>query len=132
MTFSTNSEPYLPPSGGRPQATPRQSADLMPLAHRSILVPTCPHPVRAAIRPPGSKSITNRALVCAGLARGGSLLTGVLDSQDTRVMAAGLAALGIGLEADWAGSTIRVTGCGGVPPATAAVIDCAASGTTMR
>ena len=104
----------------------------MPHAHRSILIPTCPHPVRAAIRPPGSKSITNRALVCAGLARGGSLLTGVLDSQDTRVMASGLAALGIGIEPDWAGGTIRVTGCGGVPPATAAVIDCAASGTTMR
>jgi 3-phosphoshikimate 1-carboxyvinyltransferase len=104
----------------------------MPHAHRSILIPTCPQPVRAAIRPPGSKSITNRALVCAGLARGGSLLTGVLDSQDTRVMASGLAALGIGIEPDWAGGTIRVTGCGGVPPATAAVIDCAASGTTMR
>lgn len=104
----------------------------MPHAPRSILVPTCPYPVQAAIRPPGSKSITNRALVCAGLARGHSLLTGVLDSQDTRVMAAGLAALGIGLEPDWAGGTIRVAGCGGVPPATAAVIDCAASGTTMR
>ena len=101
-------------------------------AQRSLLVPTCPHPVRAAIRPPGSKSITNRALVCAGLARGDSLLTGVLDSQDTRVMAAGLAALGIGLEPDWAGGTVRVAGCGGVPPATAATIDCAASGTTMR
>ena len=101
-------------------------------APHSILIPTCPTPVRATIRPPGSKSITNRALVCAGLARGDSLLTGVLDSQDTRVMVAGLTALGIRLEPDWARGTVRVTGCGGTPPASAATIDCAASGTTMR
>ncbi|MFM8986197.1 MAG: 3-phosphoshikimate 1-carboxyvinyltransferase, partial [Planctomycetia bacterium] len=98
----------------------------------SILIPTCSGPVRAAIRPPGSKSITNRALVCAALARGDSLLRGVLDSQDTRVMAAGLAALGIRLEPDWPRGTLRVSGCGGRPPAAAASIDCAASGTTMR
>lgn len=98
----------------------------------TLLVPTCSGPVRAAVRPPGSKSITNRALVCAVLARGSSLLRGGLDSQDTRVMAAGLAALGIRLEPEWTAGTIRVQGCDGVPPATSAVIDCAASGTTMR
>ena len=97
-----------------------------------IDIPVCPHPIHGAIRPPGSKSITNRALVCAGLARGESLLTGVLDSQDTRVMAAGLAALGIGVEADWPGGEIRVAGAGGTVPAAEATIDCAASGTTIR
>jgi len=111
---------------------PCRAADPMQPVHDSILIPTCPGPVRAAVRPPGSKSITNRALVCAGLARGDSLLTGVLDSQDTRVMAAGLAALGIRLDPDWPRGTVRVTGCDGTPPATAATIDCAASGTTMR
>jgi len=95
-------------------------------------IATCPHPVRGSIRPPGSKSITNRALVCAALARGESLLTGALDSDDTRVMAAGLAALGIGVDADWSAGAIRVRGCGGAVPATTATIDCAASGTTMR
>jgi 3-phosphoshikimate 1-carboxyvinyltransferase len=95
-------------------------------------IPVCPHPIEAAIRPPGSKSITNRALVCAALARGESLLTGVLDSQDTRVMAAGLAALGIGVTADWRRGEIRVAGGGGRVPANEAVIDCAASGTTIR
>ena len=104
----------------------------MPPDTHSILIPTCPGPVRAVVRPPGSKSITNRALVCAALARGESLLTGALDSQDTRVMAAGLAALGIRVEPDWARGAIRVVGCGGTPPAVAATIDCAASGTTMR
>jgi len=100
--------------------------------HDAIDIPVCPHPIRGSIRPPGSKSITNRALVCAGLARGESLLTGALDSQDTRVMAAGLAALGIGVDADWQRGEIRVTGSGGGVPATEATIDCAASGTTIR
>jgi 3-phosphoshikimate 1-carboxyvinyltransferase len=95
-------------------------------------IPVCQHPIRGSIRPPGSKSITNRALVCAALARGESLLTGVLDSQDTRVMAAGLAALGIGVEADWLRGEIRVTGSSGAVPAAEAVLDCAASGTTIR
>jgi 3-phosphoshikimate 1-carboxyvinyltransferase len=60
------------------------------------------------------------------------MLTGVLDSDDTRVMAAGLTTLGAGLEADWAAGTIAVTGTHGSIPAAAATIDCAASGTTMR
>ncbi len=98
----------------------------------SIQIPACPGPVRGRIRPPGSKSITNRALVCAALARGPSLLTGALDSQDTRVMAAGLAALGFHVAADWGAGSIRVIGGSGVIPAREAVIDCVASGTTMR
>ena len=97
-----------------------------------LAIPVCPHPIVGSIRPPGSKSITNRALVCAALAKGESLLTGVLDSQDTRVMAAGLAALGIGVVTDWPRGEIRVTGAGGAVPASEAVIDCAASGTTIR
>jgi 3-phosphoshikimate 1-carboxyvinyltransferase len=97
-----------------------------------LAISVCPHPVVGSIRPPGSKSITNRALVCAALAKGESLLTGVLDSQDTRVMAAGLASLGIGVATDWPRGEIRVTGAGGTVPASEALIDCAASGTTIR
>jgi 3-phosphoshikimate 1-carboxyvinyltransferase len=95
-------------------------------------IPVCPHPIRGSIRPPGSKSITNRALVCAALARGESRLTGVLDSQDTRVMVGGLTALGIDVAADWSQGEVRVTGSGGGVPAVDAVLDCAASGTTIR
>ncbi len=54
-------------------------------------------PVHATVRPPGSKSITNRALICAALAEGRSSLQGALDSEDTRVMYEALAALGIAL-----------------------------------
>jgi 3-phosphoshikimate 1-carboxyvinyltransferase len=95
-------------------------------------IAVCPHPIRGSIRPPGSKSITNRALVCAALATGESRLTGALDSQDTRVMVAGLAALGFHVVADWAAGTITVAGASGRVPSTEATLDCAASGTTIR
>ena len=52
-------------------------------------------PVDADIAVPGSKSYTNRALICAALARGTSTLTGPLVSEDTAAMLDCLAALGI-------------------------------------
>jgi 3-phosphoshikimate 1-carboxyvinyltransferase len=97
-----------------------------------VEIPLCSGPVSGTVRPPGSKSITNRALVCASLARGESLLAGALDSDDTRVMVGGLAALGISVAADWERGELRVSGSDGQIPASAATIDCAASGTTMR
>ncbi len=52
-------------------------------------------PLVGAVTLPGSKSITNRALLMAGLARGRSTLTGALKSDDTARMAEGLAAMGV-------------------------------------
>lgn len=101
-------------------------------AAEPLEIQPCRGPVDGVSRPPGSKSITNRALVCAALARGVSLLEGVLDSDDTRVMAAGLASLGFAITADWDRGVVRVTGAGGSVPAAEATIDCRASGTTMR
>jgi len=89
-------------------------------------------PLRASIRPPGSKSITNRALVCAALARGESTLTGALDSDDTRVMIEGLRRLGIAVEHDPQAAVIRISGCGGCPPAERADLFVGNSGTTVR
>ncbi len=86
----------------------------------------------AAIRPPGSKSITNRALVCAALARGESLLTGALESEDTQVMIEGLRQLGVAVHHDRARRTLRVTGCDSCPGATDATLLLGNSGTTMR
>ena len=51
-------------------------------------------PVDATVTLPGSKSITNRALVCAALADAPSTLTGVLDADDTHAMAECLLRLG--------------------------------------
>jgi 3-phosphoshikimate 1-carboxyvinyltransferase len=90
-------------------------------------------PPRAAVRPPGSKSITNRTLVLAGLHnRGPCLLRGALHSEDTAVMADGLTRLGIGVRPDW--PVVRVERPEGkrVIPAAEADLYVANSGTTMR
>jgi 3-phosphoshikimate 1-carboxyvinyltransferase len=89
-------------------------------------------PLDAAMRPPGSKSITNRALICAALAEGRSTLTGCLDSEDTRVMLTALAKLGIGVEVSADRRTVQLAGCGGTIPATSADLYIANSGTTVR
>jgi 3-phosphoshikimate 1-carboxyvinyltransferase len=98
----------------------------------SIAMQPVQHPVRATVRPPGSKSITNRALVCAALAQGSSVLRGALDSEDTRVMIAGLRQLGIAVEVEDGGQTLRVDGCGGQLPASSARLLVENSGTTIR
>jgi 3-phosphoshikimate 1-carboxyvinyltransferase len=92
----------------------------------------CAGPLDAAIRPPGSKSITNRALVCAALAVGDSTLRGALDSEDTRVMVDGLRRLNIDVEFAPPSDTIRVEGCSGRLPAGSAELFVANSGTTVR
>jgi 3-phosphoshikimate 1-carboxyvinyltransferase len=68
-------------------------------------------PLTGRAEPPGSKSITNRALLLAGLARGTSRLTGALKSDDTRWMAEALRAMGVKVEEpDAAGFVIEGSG----------------------
>jgi len=89
-------------------------------------------PIHASIRPPGSKSITNRALVCAALADGRSSLHGALDSDDTRVMIDGLQQLGITVAVSDEGRSLEVDGCGGRLPVNTADLFVGNSGTTVR
>src|SRR5262245_38145085 len=77
-------------------------------------------PVDGTARVPGSKSITNRALLIAALAEGESALTGALLSDDTRYMAEALNALGINVVADDIAEQFTVNGGGGDFPATEA------------
>jgi 3-phosphoshikimate 1-carboxyvinyltransferase len=63
-----------------------------------LVIPRLPGPVDVTWAVPGSKSITNRALVLAALADGGTRLNGVLESDDTRHMRAALARMGITIE----------------------------------
>jgi 3-phosphoshikimate 1-carboxyvinyltransferase len=98
----------------------------------SLEIQTVAGPIRGRVRPPGSKSITNRALVCAALADGVSRLTGALDSEDTRVMINGLGRLGIEVESHDAGTRLIVHGAAGEVPALEADLFCANSGTTVR
>lgn len=56
------------------------------------------HPLVGRVTPPGSKSITNRALLLAALAKGTSRLTGALKSKDTALMAKALIQMGVSIE----------------------------------
>lgn len=71
-----------------------------------------PPPIACSIRPPGSKSITNRALLLAAVARGTSRLYGWLDADDTRHMRRCLDALGIAVHEQVDGALV-VTGAAG-------------------
>src|SRR5258708_22985811 len=73
-------------------------------------------PENARVRVPGSKSLTNRALIVAALADGPSTLTGALESDDTRVMVDSLQKLGIQVTHTPEDTTIRVVGCGNKIP----------------
>lgn len=98
---------------------------------RAVRIQPCAA-VQGYITPPGSKSITNRALVCAALASGESQLTGVLDSDDTRVMIAAWRELGIDIEHDPSQACARLVGCGGQPPRPHGELFIGNSGTTIR
>ena len=92
----------------------------MPLPDLIEIVPL-EKPVLAEITVPGSKSITNRALILAALAEGETTLRGALWSEDTQVMVEGLRALGFEVEVaedpqEFCNRTIIVRGLGGKIP----------------
>jgi 3-phosphoshikimate 1-carboxyvinyltransferase len=89
-------------------------------------------PVDAQVLVVGSKSYTNRALIIAALARGESLLTGALFSDDTLYMAESLRQLGVTVEADEQAHTLRVRGVSGQVVAASARAFVGNSGTTAR
>ena len=98
-----------------------------------------PQPVHPLVRPPdaevtvpGSKSLTNRALLAAGLARGTSTLTGVLDADDTRAMVDGLRSLGVAIRTFDDRTRMAVDGVDGRPPVVGPHLEVRLSGTTAR
>eukprot|EP01036_Dinobryon_divergens_P037632 gene37631-49273_t len=82
------------------------------------------------VRLPGSKSISNRVLLLAGLAAGTTAVHDLLDSDDTRVMLDALAALGCGLRRE--GDVLHVTGLGGRLATRQAKLFLGNAGTAMR
>jgi len=98
---------------------PREFAKLLkrPLADlpRALRMVPLPGPFEAVVTPPGSKSITNRALLMAALAEGESHLSGaLLDADDAKVMIAALRQLGATIEIeDEQRGCVRVVGTGG-------------------
>ncbi|HQR79637.1 MAG TPA: 3-phosphoshikimate 1-carboxyvinyltransferase [Actinomycetota bacterium] len=89
--------------------------------------PHCAQPFTATVRVPGSKSMTNRALVLAALAGERSTLTGWLRARDTDLMIGGLRALGTRIEQ--IGDHLVVQGG---PLTGPAEVDCGLAGTVMR
>jgi 3-phosphoshikimate 1-carboxyvinyltransferase len=89
-------------------------------------------PARGTVTLPGSKSITNRALLLAALCDAPVTLTNALFSDDTEIMAGALNALGITVTSDAAAATMQVAGRGGSIPADAAELFVANAGTAAR
>ena len=89
-------------------------------------------PPNARIDLPGSKSITNRALVVAGLADGESELAGVLFSEDTHVMMDSLQKMGVGIRQNLNGLSVSISGTGGSLQRPEETLWVHQSGTTAR
>lgn len=90
--------------------------------------PLATEPVRAKVTVPGSKSITNRALLLAALSARGGTLTGALRSRDTDLMIDALRALGVPVTKD--GTDVRIAPHAGLTGP--AGVDCGLAGTVMR
>ena len=86
--------------------------------------------IDATVTVPGSKSLTNRALVCAALAHGTSTITGALIADDTDAMSECL--IGLGADISWDRTTVTVTGLGGEVSADGITLHAHLSGTTSR
>ena len=97
-----------------------------------VQVPVVGKPFVASIAPPGSKSLTNRAMVLAAMGAGRSVLSNVLFADDTEVMIDCLGRLGFAVDVDRANHVVSVEGRGGQIPAASAELYCGNSGTTIR
>jgi len=89
-------------------------------------------PVSGTARLPGSKSITNRALILAALGDQPVVLTGALFSRDTLIMIAALRMLGFKIEPDEKALTIFIEGRGGKIPVREATLEVGNAGTAAR
>jgi 3-phosphoshikimate 1-carboxyvinyltransferase len=98
----------------------------------SLQIKTITHPLSATIRVPGSKSLTNRALLIAALADGTTRITNALFSDDSRYFANALKTLGFNLQLDEANSEMTVTGLGGRLPSSKAELFIGNAGTAAR
>lgn len=89
-------------------------------------------PISTYIKIPGSKSMTNRALLLAAMADGVSEISGILISDDTRAMANALHTLGIAITLDEENASCIIGGSSGHFPKNDAKIWCDSAGTTAR
>jgi 3-phosphoshikimate 1-carboxyvinyltransferase len=90
------------------------------------------HPLNATVRVPGSKSLTNRVLLIASLAKGTTRLTNALFSDDSRYFAGALQTLGFDVQLDEANCEMSVAGLGGKIPSSKAELFIGNAGTAAR
>jgi len=98
----------------------------------SLKINPIQHPLNATVRVPGSKSLTNRALLIASLANGTTRLTNALFSDDSRYFAQALQTLGFDVQLDEAAHEMTVTGLGGKIPSQKAELFIGNAGTAAR
>ena len=98
----------------------------------SLLIQPLSRPPQASVRVPGSKSLTNRALLVAALAQGETRLSNALFSDDSRYFAAALQQLGFSLTLDEDRRQMTVLGQGGRIPARQASLFIGNAGTAAR
>ena len=104
----------------------------MPSFPPSLQITPIHHPLDATVCVPGSKSLTNRALLIAALANGKTCLTNALFSDDSRYFAKALQTLGFDVQLDEANYSMAVTGLGGKIPAKKAELFIGNAGTAAR
>ena len=97
-----------------------------------IEIPCLNYPLNADVEIPGSKSITNRALMVAALAQGNSVLENALFSEDTHWFSTCLQQLEIPVTSEPASARFGVTGLGGEIPAKQADLFVGNAGTAAR
>ena len=98
----------------------------------SLQITPIDHPLSASVRVPGSKSLTNRALLIASLAKGTTCLTNALVSDDSRYFAEALQTLGFDVQLDESSCEMTITGLGGNIPARNAELFIGNAGTAAR
>src|SRR5688572_33489732 len=90
------------------------------------------HPLNATVRVPGSKSLTNRAMLIASLANGKTKLTNALFSDDSKYFAKALQTIGFEIELDESNQEMTVNGLGGNIPSKQADLFIGNAGTAAR
>ncbi len=96
------------------------------------IVDKCDMPVNGVVTVPGSKSMTNRALLLAALSKGKSHLKGVLFSDDSRHFLECLICLGFEICINEENKTVDIQGCGGLIPKKNGIINVGSAGTAAR
>ena len=90
-------------------------------------------PCTGAVELPGSKSISNRALLLSCFNKSVvTTLFNILKSEDVEIMITALKSLGINIKTNWAEKTVSIEGCGGIAPIKEQNIQVGNAGTVAR